>query len=324
MTLRVGIMGAGRMAQGFDAPGAPHVLSLAHAVCKSADLELGGFYDRDPARSAAAEQKWHCRETPRDRDAWLAQDWDLIFVATPDENHARDAHDAIARRPKGVLVEKPLARDPDAADDLLRLARERGIPILVDYPRRLHSAIAEVARLIGAGELGAPLAATFVYSGDAEHAATHMIDLFQLWWGNWSVAGAANIAGGHMIELQDDTRRMNATFVPLPADAHYVWELTVYCAQARIRLAESPEYLDVSTPGPHPAYSGFDVLQTRARYAMEEEPLLERTMERLVHLTRSPDAAGQQLAHECASQKLCGAILRAINMPGTRPEGAPG
>ena len=30
--LLVGILGAGRMAQGFDDPRSPHVLSLAHAV----------------------------------------------------------------------------------------------------------------------------------------------------------------------------------------------------------------------------------------------------------------------------------------------------
>jgi hypothetical protein len=321
MTLRVGIMGAGRMAQGFDAPGAPHVLSLAHAVRKSPDLELAGFYDRDPARSAAAEQKWQGPESPRKRNAWLAQGWDVIFVATPDENHAQDAYDAIAQRPKAILIEKPLARDPDEADDILAAARKTGTPILVDYPRRQHSAVADVAGQVEAGTLGHPLAATFVYSGDTAHAATHMIDLFQLWWGDWSVANAAGLTHGHLLELQDGERRVQATFVPLPDDAHYVWELTVYCERARIRLAESPEYLEVSTPKPHPSYSAFDVLQTSARHAMEEEPLLERTVAHLVDMTRSPDIARQQLAREFASQKLCGAILRAIGAPAHPPQG---
>ena len=313
MTYSVGIMGAGRMAQGYDAPGDARVLSLAHAVTRCPDMELGGFYDHDPARSAAAEQKWACPESPRERDAWLAQNWDLVFIATPNDRHAEDASDAIARSPKAILVEKPLAIDPDGADALLQLADSQGIPLLVDYPRREHSVIAAVGKQARADALGRPAAATFVYSGDARHAATHMIDLFQGWWGNWTVTGTVGLADGHMVELQNGADRFAATFISLPGDAHYVWELSIFCQHGRVRLSESPEYLDISTPKPHPAYDGFRVLQSDARYAMEDEPLLERTMDRLLQIARDPAAARKHHARETESQALCGNILRALD-----------
>lgn len=313
MSLSVGIMGAGRMAQGFDAPGDVQVLSLAHAVTRCPDMELGGFYDHDPARSAAAEQKWSCPESPREREAWLARDWDLIFIATPNDRHAEDASDAIAQSPKAILVEKPLAKDPDAADALLRMAESHDVPLMVDYPRRAHSAIAAVGEQVRAGALGHPAAGTFVYSGDAGHAATHMIDLFQGWWGSWTAARSAGTAEACMVELQNGANRFAATFISLPGGAHYVWELTVFCQHGRVRLSESPEYLDVSTPKPHPAYDAFDVLQSDARYAMEDEPLLERTMDRLVQMARDPEAARRQHVRETESQALCGDILRALD-----------
>ena len=82
--LVVGILGAGRMAQGFDDPGSPHVLSLAHAVQASRGFSLGGFFDQRPERAEAAERRWSCPPSPRARAAWLSQPWDVVLIATPD------------------------------------------------------------------------------------------------------------------------------------------------------------------------------------------------------------------------------------------------
>src|SRR5262252_5059042 len=61
--LVVGILGAGRMAQGFDDPHSPHVLSLAHAVHVSPGFRLGGFFDRRPERAELAERRWGCPQS---------------------------------------------------------------------------------------------------------------------------------------------------------------------------------------------------------------------------------------------------------------------
>ena len=56
--LTVGILGAGRISAGFDALGDARVQTLAHAVSRTPQLALAGFYDQDPTRAAAAEVKW--------------------------------------------------------------------------------------------------------------------------------------------------------------------------------------------------------------------------------------------------------------------------
>ncbi|MHB8621519.1 MAG: hypothetical protein ACYDAG_18485, partial [Chloroflexota bacterium] len=94
-------MGAGAIAQGFDNPTSPHVLSLAHAVSLSPEFELGGFYDIDSMRSQEAEKKWACPATPRDRQRWLNRGWDVICIATPDQRHAADLADALSVKPRG-------------------------------------------------------------------------------------------------------------------------------------------------------------------------------------------------------------------------------
>jgi hypothetical protein len=312
MALRVGIMGAGRMAQGFDAPGEGQALSLAHAVERSSDMALGGFYDQDAARSVAAERKWNCPETPRARDAWLAEGWDVIFIATPDAQHDQDARDAIAQAPQAVLVEKPLALDADSAIQILQAARTSNTALMVDYPRRHHSAAAAVTQLFTDGTVGHPVAVSGVFSGAPAHAAVHMLDLFRHWCPGWSVTGANGAMGSHVVELQKDGRRIPCTLVSLPYDDHYVWEFALFCEHGRVRLSESPERLDISLPHAHPAYVDFDVLQSTACFDMEDEPLLERTMTSLVSLIRDPEHAQRHLEREVDSQNFVGAVLREI------------
>ena len=82
--LRVGILGAGMMAQGFDRPGSARVLSMAHAFNRSGVFTLGGFFDLQQERAEAAERTWGVVPSPRHRLEWLDADWDIVYIATPD------------------------------------------------------------------------------------------------------------------------------------------------------------------------------------------------------------------------------------------------
>jgi predicted dehydrogenase len=308
--LLAGIMGAGQMAQGFDKPGDQQVLSLAHAVCVSSSLRLGGFYDRSTERAQAAEAKWGCPETPRERAEWLRQPWDIVCIATPDERHAEDLHDVLGCRPKAILVEKPLATDAAEGSRLLKDAAEAGIPVLVDFPRRFHSGVSEVARLIEDGKLGAPIAGTFVYSGEASHSASHMLDLFHTWWGGgWSAEPKGRHGSTTLIELSRGADRVAATFISMPAGAYYVWEMRVYCASGKIELSESPESLTVDLLAPHQRYPSFNVLTRKHTFAMEDEPLLGRTFASLCAAALEPAQARRQLAREAESHDFNGRLL---------------
>jgi hypothetical protein len=308
--LRVGIMGAGRMAQGFDAPGDRHVLSLAHAVTRCDDMALDGFFDLDSASTARAESRWDVPETPRVREAWLDAGWDVIVIATPDHCHGDDLGGALARQPGAVIVEKPLATDPRQADALLDRARELGIPVFVNFPRRHHSGVGEVGAAIGAGRLGRPLAAQFVYSGAPDHSAIHMLDLFHQWWGGaWSVESAGSSDSTVLLTLQREGKAVAASFCRLPGDPYYLWEMTVLCEAGKIALTRSPEVLEVFRPAPHPLYETFSVLTPDMSFDMESEPLLSCLMEAVVATVGDEKKTSDQLAREQASQKFSGTVL---------------
>lgn len=303
--LTVGILGAGRIAAGFDAPGDDRVQTLAHAVSRQPQFILSGFYDQDSARALAAEAKWNCPASPRTRPAWLAAGWDVICIATSDDAHAADLRDVLTQRPRAVLVEKPLAANDAEATKLLQSARRRGVPLLVDFPRRAHPAVSEITRLLHSGALGEVRRVAGHYSGGARHNGIHLLDLVAAWLP--PVTSVRKLGGGSaelLLELRTGKRRVPFLLAEATQPDCYVWELRVETERGRVELAGSPEMLRVSRPGPHPNFSGFTALLPRHEWPMEDEPLLLRVVERLAELAASPKAAGAQWELELERQRF--------------------
>jgi hypothetical protein len=309
--LVVGILGAGRIAQGFDEPGSPHVLTLAHAVRTSPAFALGGFFDIEAGRAAAAERKWGCPDSPRERAAWLDRRWDVVCVATPENAHAADLRDVLARAPRAVVMEKPVALDADEGARLLREAEARGIAVLVDYPRRWHSGVAALAGHVAEGRLGAPMAVVLAYSGESVRAATHMLDLFHTCWGGgWQACRSGG--AGHLV-LRRGREALPVSCVRLPARPYYLWEMHVYCGRGKVQLAGSPEVLDVQVLAPHPTYPSYEVLTTLERHRMEDEPLLPRLMQALADAIATPHRARALLRREMESHALGAGVLACLD-----------
>jgi len=299
------------MAQGFDEPGAGPVRSLAHAVERSEAFTLGGFFDVDLSRTEMAESRWSCPVSPRERGAWLATGWDVIFIATPDDRHADDLGDALAVQPRAILVEKPTALDADHGRALLERAMHLGIPVMVDYPRRWHSGVADVAALMADGTLGEPQRAVFAYTGGAMHSGVHMIDLLHTWIGaGWRVT--ASSGAGAMVRLAKDRTEIEIAFVRAPSETYYLWEVHLYFERGKVELSRSPEMLAVFRVKTHPTYLTHHVLAQHAHYEMESEPLLERTLNELQRAIADPEFARRHAQREIESQSLVSAILRGM------------
>jgi hypothetical protein len=301
--LTVGILGAGRIAAGFDSPATSRVLTLAHAVCASPRLRLGGFFDVVAGRAAEAERKWGCEPGPRQRTAWLDAGWDVVIVATPDAAHAADVRDVIKRRPRALLVEKPLAIDDREALELVQLAKRAGVPLSVSFPRREHPAIQRVTRLLQSGRLGAIRRITGLYSGGVRHNGVHLLDLVAAWQpGVRTVRRVCSRPGEVQLELRTGAGVVPLLLLDAVQSGCYVWELRVETERGRIDLAGAPEMLRLSHPGKHPHYPGFTTLLEQGGQSMEEEPLLSRVVARTARLAVSPSAARAQWGLEHSRQ----------------------
>ena len=142
-TVRWGILGTGKIARAFatallDVPGA--VLagvasrSLDKAQSFAAEFPAGAAYGSYAALAAAG-------------------DIDLVYVATPHPQHVDNALLALDAG-KGVLVEKPFTMNLREAEQVVAGARAKKLFLMEAMWTRFMPALAEVKRLVAAGEIG--------------------------------------------------------------------------------------------------------------------------------------------------------------------------
>ncbi|HEY5938322.1 MAG TPA: NAD-dependent epimerase/dehydratase family protein [Kofleriaceae bacterium] len=138
---RAGMVGAGNICEFHVA-----------AVKKLPGVELVGIADLDRERAQANAEKWGTTAYA-DLDALVAAGANVIHVLTPPAAHAKVARAAIARGCH-VLVEKPVAEDPDEARELAKLAAEKGVTISVNHSLLYDPQVKRALDAVKAGALG--------------------------------------------------------------------------------------------------------------------------------------------------------------------------
>lgn len=142
---RLGVVGLGRM-------GAVHVANLAGA-CPSA--ELVACTDADTALAAAVGERYGVKVAP-DLEALLADDGlDGVVIATPTPTHA-DAALAAAAAGVPTFCEKPISLERAATLAVVEAFESAGVLLQVGFNRRFDATVADTARRVRDGELGAP------------------------------------------------------------------------------------------------------------------------------------------------------------------------
>ena len=123
MSLRAGVIGAGAF-------GRHH----ARKYAEDPRAELVGVFDLDDER-AEMLAKTHKVRAFESAEA-LIDAIDVLTIASPPSTHGNTALAALAAR-KHVLVEKPLATDLDAAEEMVRLAEAQHLVLACGHQERL-------------------------------------------------------------------------------------------------------------------------------------------------------------------------------------------
>jgi len=110
--------------------------------------------DRDPGRLTKLAKTYPCIEFTTNVDAVLADKRiDAIALATPVATHFPLAKRAIEAG-KSVLVEKPLTGNVEEAEELVDLARRKGVVLMVDHVFIYSPAVQMMKQMVDDGELG--------------------------------------------------------------------------------------------------------------------------------------------------------------------------
>jgi len=123
-TVRIGLIGAGRIAQAAHLP----------ALEKTDRLTLVSVFDPSPLLSSRVAARFGVTSAAS-LDDLLADDIDAVIIATPDRFH-HSLGMAALRAGKHVLVEKPLASTEAEAEEMAQFAAERGLRLQTGAMKR--------------------------------------------------------------------------------------------------------------------------------------------------------------------------------------------
>jgi predicted dehydrogenase len=149
MTLRLGILGAGGIAETFTAD----ILGAGH---QGHDLDVVAVGSRDQAKSDGFARRFEIERAYGDYEA-LVQDpaVDAVYIATPHVFHREQALLAIAAG-KHVLVEKPFTVNAAEAREVFGAAAAAGVIALDAMWTRFLPQTARLREILRAGTIGEP------------------------------------------------------------------------------------------------------------------------------------------------------------------------
>jgi inositol 2-dehydrogenase len=141
--LRVAQVGLGRI-------GAFHANTLARRV---AQADLAMVVDADAARAEATGSRFGVPWSTRLEDVLSERNIDAVLIATPTPLHPEMVEGA-AKAGKHIFCEKPLALDPQRADDALAAVGRAGVQFQVGFHRRFDPDFLTVKERIDDGSVG--------------------------------------------------------------------------------------------------------------------------------------------------------------------------
>lgn len=143
-TVRWGIIGCGNVTEVKSGPG----FQRARGSSLVAVMRRNAALAEDYARRHGVP-RWYS-----DADALIRDpDVDAVYIATPPASHKEYAL-ACARAGKPVYVEKPMALNFAACQEMIAACRSAGVPLFVAYYRRALPRFLKVKELIESGAIG--------------------------------------------------------------------------------------------------------------------------------------------------------------------------
>ena len=147
MSIRIGLIGAGRMGKVF-----------AHTLAFNVpEADLVAVADIDPRTSQEVADRFGVRHAFSDYHQLLERDdIQAVVVVTPTATHV-EVIQAAAAAGKHIFSEKPLAQTLDLCDAAIAAVNAAGVKLQVGFMRHFDPAYVLARQKIDAGEIGVPV-----------------------------------------------------------------------------------------------------------------------------------------------------------------------
>jgi UDP-N-acetyl-2-amino-2-deoxyglucuronate dehydrogenase len=152
----------------------------SHAVPISEldEFELIGLCDLSKESAEELADETGNPPTFTEYDEMLARtDPDIVAVAVPTALHCQYVLKALEKGVRGIVCEKPVARDLGEANEMVQACRARGVPLIFQHQRRLSDPYLTMRRLIAESAVGELQLIRVSCAGQVITDGTHSVDL---------------------------------------------------------------------------------------------------------------------------------------------------
>ncbi len=166
------------------------------AVATVPELALALCVDTVPEAAQRVAEQWGCESSTQWEEAVARSDIDVVIVSTPNIFHAPISIAALEAG-KHVVCEKPLARNPQEARQMVEAAQAAGGQLRTGFDHRFHPQVVHARALLDAGAIGEPL---FLRGHTGHGAGQQMV---QSWFCDQEMAGGGTFLdnGVHALDL---------------------------------------------------------------------------------------------------------------------------
>jgi predicted dehydrogenase len=178
---RVGIIGCGRIAGGFEGnPGMIFPSTHAGAYSKNEQTKLISVADQNEAELKKFAKKWDITNIYQNyKKMLLNEKFDLISVCTHDESHCEIVLDVINVGIKNIFCEKPLAKNSDEILSMLDSIKKQNVNLILNHSRRWNDNYIYLKEYIKQGNLGLMTSITGSYTSGIRVIGSHMLDIMR-------------------------------------------------------------------------------------------------------------------------------------------------
>ncbi len=268
---KAAIIGCGRIGSEYDDdPKRIFVASHAGAYTKNSEIELVALCDTDSEKLEKAGAKWKISGLYKNYEEMLEKEKpEIISICTQVESHAEILEKCVNAKPLAILCEKPIAKNIEEAEKMVRICREKKVILQVNYMRRFSPAYREIADYLKSEKMGKIQKITGHYGDGLITNASHLINLAEFFCES-EFSKVASIKTSIESRYENDA---NYAFVAESKDGiifsltpqnnknYLILELCVYCEKGAILFKKNGFEISVFETDEHSLFSGFKELK---------------------------------------------------------------
>lgn len=246
MPFRVGIIGMGSIASGFDKPEGAEIQTHVKAISLDPRLTLSCVADRNADRARGELVRYGLNARVLSPDEMLSENLDVLCIASPDGSHISYL-EAFTGQARLFLCEKPLEGKQADRLGVLSSLESRAATLVMHHQRRWIPGLSDWMAQASAGALGKPLSATGHYTRGLRHNGVHFFDLVAGFLGTdvvWAKRLGEGIADRNAQDLtQSLVMTLNRNGVDVPVTLYgtdgrvqTVFSFDIYYEKARVSI----------------------------------------------------------------------------------------